>query len=145
MATSPIPPTNDDYRLHDTNRARDGASGVLTDGAAINAPTLPETPSSPAGPEIAAVQREQAETSPDGSLATHCDPSPPSFPGYAIEGVLGRGGMGIVYKAHQLKANRVVAIKMILTSKHASVQEQVRFQMEAEAVAPPAPEYRAIA
>lgn len=54
---------------------------------------------------------------------------------YEILGVLGRGGMGVVYKAKQLKANRVVALKMILTNKHASVQEQVRFQMEAEAVA----------
>ncbi len=59
----------------------------------------------------------------------------PTLPGYEIVGELGRGGMGVVYKARHIKSNRVVALKMILTSKHASMQEQIRFQIEAEAVA----------
>jgi formylglycine-generating enzyme required for sulfatase activity len=57
------------------------------------------------------------------------------IPGYELLGELGRGGMGIVYKARQLKANRLIALKMILGSRHASLQDKVRFQIEVEAVA----------
>jgi WD40 repeat protein len=59
----------------------------------------------------------------------------PSVPGYELHGVLGRGAMGVVYKAVQVKLKRTVALKMILSGAHADRQELVRFEKEAEAVA----------
>jgi serine/threonine protein kinase/tetratricopeptide (TPR) repeat protein len=58
-----------------------------------------------------------------------------NVPGYTILEILGRGGMGVVYKARQDKANRLVALKMILSGAHAGDDERLRFQAEGEAVA----------
>jgi hypothetical protein len=56
-------------------------------------------------------------------------------PGYRIVGDLGRGGMGVVYRATQLGLNRTVALKMILAGGHAGPNELARFRAEAEAIA----------
>jgi serine/threonine-protein kinase len=59
----------------------------------------------------------------------------PQVPGYEVEVILGRGGMGVVYKARHLRLNRTVALKMLLAGAYAGPQERARFQREAEAVA----------
>jgi predicted Zn-dependent protease len=61
--------------------------------------------------------------------------APLRVPGHELLGELGRGGMGVVYRARQVRLNRLVALKMILAGGHAGEQERARFQIEAEAVA----------
>jgi WD40 repeat protein/Tfp pilus assembly protein PilF len=62
-------------------------------------------------------------------------PDWPAIPDHEILGVLGRGGMGIVYRARQHGLNRLVALKMILDARFADAEDRARFQSEAGAVA----------
>jgi hypothetical protein len=56
-------------------------------------------------------------------------------PGYEVLSELGHGGMGVVYQARQINADRLVALKMILAGGHAGPDEMARFRTEAEAIA----------
>src|SRR5262249_20087832 len=59
----------------------------------------------------------------------------PAVAGYEVLGVLGRGGMGVVYKARHLRLKRLVALNMIRGGESHDPALRVRFLIEAEAVA----------
>ncbi|HVR72696.1 MAG TPA: protein kinase, partial [Planctomycetota bacterium] len=96
-------------------------------------------------PELAAGLREFFESeSQIGGLARPLKEDAPvdlflekgrRFGEYEILEEIGRGGMGVVYKARQRPLNRLVALKMVLRGEFASRSEVERFRREAEAVA----------
>src|SRR5262245_32005761 len=59
----------------------------------------------------------------------------PQVPGHDVQGLLGQGGMGVVYKAWHQRLHRNVAVKMLLAGPFARPQELERFLREAETVA----------
>src|SRR5262245_44503053 len=59
----------------------------------------------------------------------------PVIDGYEIGELLGRGGMGLVFKARQTALKRHVALKIVVSGAHAGAEERARFRTEAEAVA----------
>src|SRR4029077_13921062 len=71
----------------------------------------------------------------DVILTVHRPAELPQVPGYRVEAVLGRGGMGVVYLAWHLRLNRAVALKMLLAGPCARPEDLERFLREAQAVA----------
>jgi WD40 repeat protein len=100
--------------------------------ASEQATVPPQLPKQPTGPHA---NTAEAPTRP--GTAANEDNGPPlaSVPGYRVLGVLGKGGMGIVYRAEQTALRRTVALKMILHGDYAGAEERRRFHGEAEAVA----------
>jgi serine/threonine-protein kinase len=85
-----------------------------------------------AGSESVVLENEKTSTAPsfESSFDLPCE-----FADYVLEEEVGRGGMGIVFRARQTSLDREVAVKMILSGTFATKSERERFRAEAEAAA----------
>jgi tetratricopeptide (TPR) repeat protein len=122
-------PALNEYLLRFPHYAEELREQHVFNGALLANSSPAARPTMRAPPSLLAASTQ--ETVGSAKTAPHW----PTFAGYEIVDELGRGGMGIVYKARQLGLNRVVALKMLRPGDDTSADQLMRFAREAEAVA----------
>jgi serine/threonine-protein kinase len=130
---SPVPPAAADLSM-------EFASGVMLESVAPEPAHRPMSPDTIVWPPTPDEEEEGAVEG--GASASSWSSIRPSGAGgvtefgkYQILGEIGRGGMGVVYKARHKELDRLVAIKMILASHLATPEQVERFYSEARAAA----------
>ena len=85
---------------------------------------------SPVRRERELIQQALVEADALGAAIQTMLPRADAVPGFRILSQIGRGGMGVVYRAEQLSTKRVVALKVLLAGSFASIAARYRFQRE---------------
>jgi tRNA A-37 threonylcarbamoyl transferase component Bud32 len=88
-----------------------------------------------ASPPRADPQTTQSEGKAAGGLRSIVKDAQPAVPGYEIFDEIGRGGMGVVFKARHVALNRVVALKTLLSHALLRADNKRRFVQEAKVMA----------
>jgi formylglycine-generating enzyme required for sulfatase activity len=119
--------------VHDPEQPADPDGGAR--GESLGAASGPggDEPTEEGGATRSHVPRRNRSNEPQKPAESGA--SLPEIPGYVIEHELGRGGMGVVYRARQVDLNRIVAVKMILGGRYTDRMARARFLIEAEIIA----------
>jgi WD40 repeat protein len=138
MTPCPSPDRLDEWVNERLDPAEQAALAAHIDGcancqAALDRMTADTRPAAPAAdPGFDAALRQLKETLP-GRPAVAADGDRPLLPGYDLLEVVGRGGMGVVYRARQRGVNREVAVKLLHRGA-ADGEDAARFRREGEAL-----------
>src|SRR5262249_51091948 len=114
-----------------------------TKGPTMPKAHLPSTQPEEGPPTRPPVHAEVGSTQTAGASSATIGPTPPAtagppergLAGYEIISELGRGAMGVVYRARQVALERDVAVKFLLSGARAAESERRRFLSEAAVLA----------